>query len=285
MNQFHRATSRLLDFPVETLSDILGHLDPYELLVVRARQICNDVLHASVVVKALDNEVDYSAHALQLAAKLSFPALRIPFQYKCTALSPILFHAHTHDQIIIISMNLSGWLLATKSLCFIFYVERNTLLELESTSGAQITPDPSRRAYPRKHSFCGPELYLWLGPLGDQKSQLDPLCIHYFNSHRMVDFKAGNGTRWDQRLIEGAVFESVLGATWIWSPISRDDHSGEVPYDCGSKLGDAAVLRSYEHDSDAMEVNRALSSMKLNRALDYLISSGYLPSASSHLSA
>ncbi|KAG2348821.1 hypothetical protein BDR05DRAFT_382625 [Suillus weaverae] len=89
MNQVHRAISRLLDFPVETLSDILGHLDAYEVLVVRARQICNDVLHASVVVKALDNEVDYSANALQLAAKFSFPALQISFQYKCTALNPI----------------------------------------------------------------------------------------------------------------------------------------------------------------------------------------------------
>ncbi|KAG1820257.1 uncharacterized protein BJ212DRAFT_1297702 [Suillus subaureus] len=93
----------------------------------------------------------------------------------------------THNQIIVIGMKYLGWLLATKSPCFIFYVERSILLELESTctscrgkqvktllvclgpARAQITPDPGESSYDScKHFLLGSELYLWSGPFGDQ---------------------------------------------------------------------------------------------------------------------
>ncbi|KAG2337603.1 hypothetical protein BDR05DRAFT_952473 [Suillus weaverae] len=192
-----------------------------KILVVNAREI----LFYSLV---------HSANALQLTAKFSLPALHSPFEYTCIGFSPIPSLARTHSQLIALSMDISGGSL-TNNPCFTTYVERNTLLELESTymnrygKASEDSPNlpwsswgPNHtRSFeessfdPCKHSVFG---FRSASLVGDQNSKR-PLCIRDFNPHRVVDFKAGNGTTWKQRLIEGgeilpssSLFSEPLGS-------------------------------------------------------------------------
>ncbi|KAG2360895.1 NADP-dependent oxidoreductase domain-containing protein [Suillus spraguei] len=131
---------------------------------------------------------------------------------------PIPSHACTHNQLIALSMDISGESLAENP-CFTSYVERNTLLELESTYtshygqanenspnlpwsswGPTHTRSFEESSFdPCKHSVFG---FRSASLVGDQNSER-PLCIRDFNPHRVVNFKAGNETRRNQRLIEG----------------------------------------------------------------------------------
>ncbi|KAG2121444.1 hypothetical protein DEU56DRAFT_95880 [Suillus clintonianus] len=162
-----------------------------------------------------------SSNSLKITAKFSLPPLRSPFEYKYFNFTPIPFHAHAHNQMISFSMNISGGGLATDP-CFTLFVERNALLELESTYtsryGKATEDSPSlpwsswgpnhtrsfveRSRDPCKHSVSG---FRSVSLAGDRMSEREkrPLCIRDFNPHRVADFKAGNGSRLNQRLIEG----------------------------------------------------------------------------------
>ncbi|KAG1756990.1 hypothetical protein EDB19DRAFT_1198 [Suillus lakei] len=172
--------------------------------------------------------LDHSANVLQLTAKFLLPALQNPFEYQGIGFSPISLHTPTYNSIIAISIDISGGGLTTKP-CFTLYVERNTLLELESSYtsrygkasenssslpwsswGSNYTRSFEESSYdPCKHSVFG---FRSVSLVGDQNSQHEPrpLCIRDFNPHRVVDFKAGNNTRWNQRLIEGKAPNSSL---------------------------------------------------------------------------
>jgi hypothetical protein len=175
------------------------------ILVVNAREL---LLYSLV----------HAPNALQLTAKFSLPALHSPFEYACISFSPIPSHACAHNQMIALSMDISGGSL-TKNPCFTSYVERNTLLKLESTyvscygKATEDSPDlpwsswgpDHTRSFeessfdPCKHSVIG---FRTASLVGNQNSKR-PLCIRDFNPHRVVDFKAGNGTNRNQRLVEG----------------------------------------------------------------------------------
>ncbi|KAG2121437.1 hypothetical protein DEU56DRAFT_834230 [Suillus clintonianus] len=186
-----------------------------KLLVANARELSlYSLVHAS--------------NAIQLTAKFSLPPLRRSFEYTCVSFAPIPFPAHAHNQIIAFSMDISGGHLATKP-CFTFFIERDALLELESTytshHGKASNRSPSlpwsswgpthtrsfeERSYdPCKHSVFG---FRSVSFVGDRKSEQQPrpLCIRDFNPHRVADFKAGNGSRLNQRLIEGESSTSNL---------------------------------------------------------------------------
>ncbi|KAG2360901.1 hypothetical protein BDR07DRAFT_1486460 [Suillus spraguei] len=149
----------------------------------------------------------HSSHSLQLTAKFALPALHSSFEYSCIGFSPIPSHACTHNQLIALSMDISGESLAENP-CFTSYVERNTLLELESTYtshygqanenspnlpwsswGPTHTRSFEESSFdPCKHSVFG---FRSASLVGDQNSER-PLCIRDFNPHRVVNFKAGN---------------------------------------------------------------------------------------------
>jgi hypothetical protein len=160
----------------------------------------------------------HSSNSLQLTAKFSLPALHSPFEYTCIGFSPVPSDARAHNRMVALSMDVSGGSLA-KNPCFTSYIERNTLLELESTYvgrygkasedspnlpwsswGPNYTRSFEESSFdPCKHSVFGFRCASLVGGRNTQR----PLCIRDFNPHRVVDFKAGNGTRWNQRLVEG----------------------------------------------------------------------------------
>ncbi|KAG1757003.1 hypothetical protein EDB19DRAFT_1655148 [Suillus lakei] len=167
----------------------------------------------------------HSANTLQLTVKFLLPALRSHFEYDCISFNPIPFHARAHNQIIAINMDIFGGSLTTDP-CFTLFVQRNTLLELESTytnSYGKTSEDSSSLPWsswgpnntrffeessydPCKHSIFG---FRTASLVGNRNSHR-PLCIRDFNPHRVVDFKVGNGTKCNQRLIEGETLSSDL---------------------------------------------------------------------------
>ncbi|KAG1748800.1 hypothetical protein EDD22DRAFT_917163 [Suillus occidentalis] len=144
----------------------------------------------------------HSSNSLQLTAKFSLPALHSPFEYTCIGFSPVPSDARAHNRMVALSMD-------PKIPAFTSYIERNTLLELESTyvgryGNSNWGPNHTRSFEessfdPCKHSVFG---FRCASLVGERNTQR-PLCIRDFNPHRVVDFKAGNGTRWNQRLVEG----------------------------------------------------------------------------------
>ncbi|KAG1886094.1 hypothetical protein F4604DRAFT_1951484 [Suillus subluteus] len=70
--------------------------------------------------------------APHITAKILLPAFQTSFEYKFVGFNPTPSYARTHNHIIAISMDISEKSLTTWP-CVTFYVERNSLLELEST--------------------------------------------------------------------------------------------------------------------------------------------------------
>ncbi|KAG1825283.1 hypothetical protein EV424DRAFT_1345793 [Suillus variegatus] len=171
--------------------------------------------------------------ALHLTAKFSLPVLRSPFEYETIRIKDsVPSHSRMHDHIININMKILG----ESFTCVTLYVERNTLLKLQSTYTRQYgkarDSSPSlpwskwgpkyTRSFKRdSHDSCK---YVISGLravslYGTQIIEPDPrpLCIRDFNPHRVADFKAGNGIRWNQRLIEGKTWSS--GANLFLEPV------------------------------------------------------------------
>jgi hypothetical protein len=163
----------------------------------------------------------HSPNALQLTAKFSLPALHSFFEYTCISISAIPFHARAHNQIIVLSMDISQGAFAHNH-CLTSYVERNTFLELESTytsrygKASEDSPNvpwsswgPNHTRFFEESSFdpCKHVVFGFRSAslVGNQNSKRS-LYIRDFNPHRVVDFKARNGTKWNQRLIEGSEF-------------------------------------------------------------------------------
>ncbi|KAG1722953.1 hypothetical protein EDB19DRAFT_1765712 [Suillus lakei] len=135
-----------------------------------------------------------SANTLQLTVKFSLPALRSHFEYECISFNPIPFHARAHKQIIAINMDIFGGSLTTDP-CFTLFVQRNTLLELESTytnSYRKTSEDSSSLPWPS----WGPNNTRFF-----EESSYDP-CKH--------SILVGNGTKCNQQLIEGETPSSDL---------------------------------------------------------------------------
>ncbi|KAG2050599.1 hypothetical protein BDR06DRAFT_1011084 [Suillus hirtellus] len=160
--------------------------------------------------------------ALHLTAKFSLPALRTPFEYEIVRIKDsVSSHSHMHNHIITINMKIFGDDL-TNEPCVTLYVERNALLKLQSTYtrryGKAGDSSPSlpwsewglkyTRSF-REYSYDScKHVVFGLRAVSLFGSQIQhpvprPLCIRDFNPHRVADFKAGNGIRWNQRLIEG----------------------------------------------------------------------------------
>lgn len=136
------------------------------------------------------------------------------FPFNTSALSSVPFHSMPAR--IITSMNFSLWLLAT---CSTFYVERNTLLELQSTStsrygkasqdssslpwstGIKSRPDfftRSRTILTNAPYLAPSRVFAWVPSATRIRSLIRNhchMCIHILNSHQAVDFEATNGTR------------------------------------------------------------------------------------------
>ncbi|KAG1748360.1 uncharacterized protein EDB91DRAFT_1344906 [Suillus paluster] len=178
-----------------------------------------------------------SANAIQLTAKFSLPALRDSSELEYVAFNnDIPFYATTHNQLVTISMKIMSTdsAFTTKPSQVTFYVKRDTLLELESTYmslygnskvsqdspslpwstwGPKYTQTFEESSYDScKHNIFG---FRTVGLAGDfvspkGKAQRRPLCIRDFNPHRVADFKAGKGPKWNQRLIEGETASSSL---------------------------------------------------------------------------
>ncbi|KAG1879599.1 hypothetical protein C8R48DRAFT_767849 [Suillus tomentosus] len=167
-------------------------------------------------------------NALHLTAKFSLPALRTPFEYKEIRIKDsISSHSRMHDHIININMKIFGRRRSHASGCVAMYVERNTLLELQSAytrrygKASDSSPSLPWSEWGLKYtrSFRGDlddsckNVVFGLRAVSFLGSQImeplpRPLCIRDFNPHRVADFKAGNGIRWNQRLIEGNLLDS-----------------------------------------------------------------------------
>ncbi|KAG2107022.1 uncharacterized protein F5147DRAFT_803699 [Suillus discolor] len=174
--------------------------------------------------------------ALHLTAKFSLPALRTSCRYEEIRIKDsISSHSRMHDHIININMKILGDHSVFSS-CVALYVERNTLLELQSTYTRQYgkasdsSPNLPWSEWGLKYtrSFRGDLLdtcknvVFGLRAVSFVGSQIRPplpraLCIRDFNPHRVADFKAGNGIRWNQRLIEGNLLDS--GADMFLEPL------------------------------------------------------------------
>ncbi|KAG2045298.1 hypothetical protein BDR03DRAFT_1086799 [Suillus americanus] len=171
-----------------------------------------------------------SVNAIRLIAKFSFPALQDPFVFHYITFNPIPFHASTHNQLIAINMCMSAPT-TTKSPYFTFYIERDTVLELESTYisryGEASRNSPNlpwsawgskyTRFFENSYSSCIHRIFGFrtaelVGDLVSREGELQPrlLCIRDFNPHRVMDFKAGNTTESHQRLVEGETPNSAL---------------------------------------------------------------------------
>jgi hypothetical protein len=167
---------------------------------------------------------------IRLIAKFSFPALRDPFSSHFITFN-IPFHASTHNQLIAINMCMSAPT-TTKSPYFTFYIERNAILELESTyishygEASQGSPNLPWSAWGSKytrffensysnscvHRIFGFRSAELIGDLFSREGEPQPrlLRIRDFNPHRVTDFKAGNITTSHQRLVEGDTPNSTL---------------------------------------------------------------------------
>ncbi|KAG1842258.1 hypothetical protein DFJ58DRAFT_806637 [Suillus subalutaceus] len=191
-----------------------GFLTNEKILVSNAREIS---LYSFV----------HSPNAFQLTAKLSLPALHSFFEYTCISFSSIPFHACAHNQMISLSMDISGRFL-TESPCFTSYIERNTLLKLEATYTSRYGkasedspklpwsswgPNHTRSFEESSFDSCKHSVFGFrsVSLVGNRRESKRPLCIRDFNPHRVIDFKAGNGTKWNQRLIEGGKILPVSG--------------------------------------------------------------------------
>ncbi|KAG1794703.1 hypothetical protein EV424DRAFT_1449787 [Suillus variegatus] len=145
-----------------------------------------------------------SVNAIRLVARFSFPALRDPFIFHFITFSPIPFHASAHNQLIAINMCMSAPT-TNKSPYFTFYIERNTLLELESTYisryGEASQDSPSlpwsawgpkyTRFFENSYNSCTHRIFGFRSAelIGDLVSrdgvlQPRPLRIRDFNPHR-----------------------------------------------------------------------------------------------------
>lgn len=167
--------------------------------------------------------------ALHLTAKFSLPALRTPFEYGTIRIKGSdSSHSRMHDHIITLNMDILGEVRVINSVrCVTLYVERNTLLELQSTytrrygKASDSSPglpwsewglkytrffreDPHDSC---EHDIVGLRAVSLYGPQ-TMRPEPRPLCIRDFNPNRVADFKAGNGIRWNQRLIEGNSMDS-----------------------------------------------------------------------------
>ncbi|KAG2106624.1 uncharacterized protein F5147DRAFT_700840 [Suillus discolor] len=167
-------------------------------------------------------------NALHLTAKFSLPALPTSCRYEEIRIKDsISSHSRMHDHIININMKILGDRDSVPSSCVALYVERNTLLELQSTYTRQYgkasdsSPNLPWSEWGLKYtrSFRGDLLdtcknvVFGLRAVSFVGSQIRhplprALCIRDFNPHRVADFKAGNGIRWNQRLIEGNLLDS-----------------------------------------------------------------------------
>lgn len=171
-----------------------------------------------------------SVNAIRLVAKFSFPALRDPFVCHYITFNPIPFHASTHNQLIAINMCMSEPTTA-KSPYFTFYIERDTLLALESTyasrygEASQNSPNlpwstwgPGyTRFFENSTSSCTHRIFGFrsaelVGELFSHSGAIQSrsLRIRDFNPHRVTDFKAGNQSQSHQRLVEGETLNSDL---------------------------------------------------------------------------
>ncbi|KAG2370302.1 hypothetical protein BDR07DRAFT_1604133 [Suillus spraguei] len=171
-------------------------------------------------------------NAIQLVGKFSFPALQDPFTCHYITFNPIPFHISTHNQLIAINMCMSA---PTTSKCpyFTFYIERNTILELESTyisrygEASQDSPNLPWSAWGPKYTqffenlstynACAHRVFGFrsadlVGNFVSRQGepQPRPLRIRDFNPHRVSDFKAGNIIKSHQRLVEGETLDSAL---------------------------------------------------------------------------
>lgn len=192
--------------------------------------LTNDRLLVANARELLLFSIADSANAIRLVAKFSLPALRNPFVCHFITFNPIPFHASTHNQLIAINMCMSAPT-TTKSPYFTFYIERNTVLELESayTSrygeaskdspnlpwsawGSMYTQFFENSCSSLIHHIFGFRSAELIGDLVSPGGELQPrsLRIRDFNPHRVADFKAGNTTKSHQRLVEGETPTSAL---------------------------------------------------------------------------
>ncbi|KAG2107023.1 uncharacterized protein F5147DRAFT_774624 [Suillus discolor] len=170
--------------------------------------------------------------ALHLTAKFSLPTLCAPFECQTICINSDSSHSRMHNDIITINMTI----FAESLTCVTLYVERNTLLGLQSAytrrygKASDSSPSVPWSKWGLKYtrSFKGDSrdsckhVIDGLRAVSLHGSQtMDPeprpLCIRDFNPHRVADFKAGNGIRWNQRLVEGKTFSS--GADLFLEPL------------------------------------------------------------------
>jgi hypothetical protein len=192
--------------------------------------ITNDRLLVANSRELMLFSLDDSVNAIRLVAKFSLPALRDPFVCHYITFNPIPLHASTHNQLIAVNMCMSAPTTA-ESPYFTFYIERNTLLELESTytsrygeasQGSLNLPWSAwgpkyTRFFENSHSSCTHRIFGFrsaelIGELFSRGGQLQSrsLRIRDFNPHRVADFKAGNQAKSHQRLVEGETLKSAL---------------------------------------------------------------------------
>ncbi|KAG1799003.1 uncharacterized protein HD556DRAFT_166653 [Suillus plorans] len=230
---------------------LIAHGEPADILQIwnwksKDVSLCLKPAHRILDFKFLTNEtilvvnseelllyslVDFP-DALHLTAKFSLPTLRAPFECQIICINSDSSHSRMHNDIITISMTI----VEESHTCVTLYVERNTLLELQSAytrrygKASDSLPSLPWSKWGLKYtrSFKGDShdsckhVIDGLRAVSLHGSQImdpdpRPLCIRDFNPHRVADFKAGNGIRWNQRLIEGKTFSS--GADLFLEPL------------------------------------------------------------------
>lgn len=190
--------------------------------------ITNDRLLVANSRELMLFSLDDSVNAIRLVAKFSLPALRDPFICHYITFNPIPLHASTHNQLIAVNMCMSAPTTA-ETPYFTFYIERNTLLELESTYTSRYGESTQgslpwsawgpkyTRFFENFQGSCTHRIFGFRSAelVGDLFSpggflQSRSLRIRDFNPHRVADFKAGNQSNSHQRLVEGETLNSAL---------------------------------------------------------------------------
>jgi hypothetical protein len=196
-----------------------------------------------------------SSNTIQLTAKFSLPALPsmssighiyfVDNQHNAPLLCSSWFQARTRSQLIIIEASIIH---VERDEChFILHIEQDTFLELESTYRnlhAEVSQDspalpwsawgleytrllPASITFTADLNHCcyGFRSAQLLGKAFSPEGHLQPrkLCIRDFNPHRVRHYKARDGTKWHERLVEGELPISDLQSNFL-EPI------GGLPY-------------------------------------------------------
>ncbi|OJA12068.1 hypothetical protein AZE42_02191 [Rhizopogon vesiculosus] len=261
------------------------HLDPKDMAMVFCF-LSNDRLLVVTLAGLMLYSLVNSANTIQLTAKFSLPALSsrsgsitsiysVCNQDEASPFTSSLYSSRfqARNQLIILQMATSGDKYYSQS--FRCYIEQNAFLELESTyanlygNASEDTPRLPWSSWGPKctrfmkgsgynHCFYGLRTAELIGSApssASERDQLRKLCIRDFNPHQVMHYKAGNRTKWRERLVEGELpglqshfLEPIGGLPYLEITTREKFHVRDIDMD------ESRVILSnvYEGDTDVI---------------------------------